>query len=235
MRGGVVAAALLIAACSNIVPTEEGVVSLVLITPQPAEVEEGQTLPLHAVALGENSDTLTVPIVWRALDTTIAVDTSAGLLTGRTAGATGRVIARVGDLYSDQVTYSVLFRADTVIRVAPAADTVEAAESESQDLTVRLEALSGVPGPVTGRRVVYEVIEPAFPNPDDRTVEFQNGSLVQSVTTTSTGTPVPAVRLQRRAGATQPAAAVVEIGAWRPGGAPIPGSGQRFIIRFQAP
>jgi len=226
----------LAAACSGITETPGGVGSILLFTAYPAEVEVGQTIKLRALALSGSGDSLaTVPIYWRRLDTTIAVDSVQGLLTGLIGGTKGRVIARAIDLYSKTDTFTVLARVDTVIRVAPDTQTVAASGTSSGELTVRLEG--GTPlAPAGGRRVVYAVILPVFASADDRSVEFSNSALQITATTGTSGTPSPGVKLQLVSGRSPPDSAVVSVTVPRPGGTETaPGSGQVFIIRFAKP
>ena len=233
---GLLAALALAAACSNITETPGGVGSIQLFTPYPPEVEVGQTIKLRALALSGSGDSLaTVPIYWRRLDTTIVVDSVQGLLTGVIAGQKGRVIARAIDLYSKTDTFSVLARVDTVILAAPDTQTVSAADTASTELTALLEG--GLPlAPASGRRVGYAVILPIFASADDRTVEFSNSALQLTVSTGAAGTPSPGVRLRRVSGRTPPDSAVVSVTVYRPGGEEaVPGSGQRFVIRFAKP
>jgi hypothetical protein len=226
--------ALGVAACSNLTAGDEGVATLVLYLPHPREVEVGQTLELRGEVLDGDGNPLAVPLVWRALDTIVDVDSTRGLLTGRVTGKTGQVAARAGNLYTRPVTFTVIARADTLIRVAPAELTVAAAEEASADLEVRLEG--GEPlVPVANRRVVYQVVDPVFPSDDDRTIELSNGALVASAVTSSTGMPFPAIQLRRRTGRQAPEAAVITLSAYRPGGEAIPGSGQQLTVRFLPP
>lgn len=223
-----------LAACSSLTETDGGVGAVVVLVPSPAEVEVGQSIQLRAVALDGNLDTLDVPILWLALDTTITVDSLTGILTGRTGGQTGRVIARAADLYSSEVKFAVLARADTVVRVSPDTQTVASTATISTELVVRLDG-GDPPAPVSGRRVVYQIVDPVFATVEDRTVEFQSGTLVLTAVTGQQGTP-PGVRVQKRAGVAPPDSAIVEASSYRPaGGGPIPGSGLRFIVRFQKP
>ncbi len=221
--------------CSGLTATDEGVATILLQIPAPAEVEVDQTITLRAAALGINGDTLSIPVFWIALDTTIVVDSVTGALTGRNAKATGAVVARAGGLYSSRITFTVLSRADTLVRLGPAISTVPAGDSLSQDLQARLDAFGPPPTPVLGRRLVYQVVEPVFGTSDERTVELTGGGLTQSVTTTAFGTPPVPIRARPVAGRPRPDSAIVTVNAWRPGGAPIPGSGHRFIIRFALP
>lgn len=218
-------------ACSSITATEEGVATLVIDRPEPALVEVGDTLQLRAEALDGNGEPVDVPITWFALDTNVVVDSATGRLTGRTPGQKGTVVARAGSLYSPKLVFTVLAHADSIRRVSPPADTVEATEDGSGDLVVRVEG-GDPPAPVTGRRIVYRVSDPVFPDPANRTVELTGGGLVAVATTGAEGSPAFPVRLRRLSGQTPPDSAVVTAESWRPGGAPLPGSGIRFVIRF---
>lgn len=221
----------LLAACSNLATTEGGVASIEILLPSPAEVEAGGTIQLVGVARGSDGAPLDVPIYWRALDTTIAVDSVEGLLTGIEAGKTGKVVARAVDLYSAIATFTVVAHADTLIRLGDSVVTVPAGTAASPPLNVRVEG-GDPPAPVDRRRVTFEVIAPVFATPGDRTVEFTGGLLATSVLTTTTGQPSPPVTLNRRTGYTAPDTAVVRVSVFRPGGGTVPGSGQHFLVLF---
>jgi hypothetical protein len=221
----------LLAACSNLSTTEGGIASLEIAVPSPAEVEVGQSLQLTAVARGADGEILEVPVFWRALDTTIAVDSLEGILSGLDGGMTGRVVARAVDLYSATVTFTVLNQADTLIRVGDSTITVVSGQNASPAMTVRVEG--GDPrAPVDKRRVTFEVVYPVFASPADRTIEFPNGQLAQSFETATTGVPSPPPTLVRRAGQTPPDTVLVRVSIFRPGGGTVPGSGQNFLLLF---
>jgi hypothetical protein len=225
---------LLVAACADLTETDGGVGSLTMLLPSPAEIEVDQTIQLTAVARSGSGDTLDVPVVWLGLDSTLSVDSTTGLATGRFTG-TGRVVARASDFYSNVVTFKILPRVDTVVRVSADTQTVAAADSLSRELSVRLDG--GVPvAPVGGRRIIYDIIVPVFTDTAARTVEFQSGGLRSTPSTGTTGTPLPVPKLRRIAGRVAPDSAVVTIRVYRPAGGPaVPGSGQRFLVRFAKP
>ena len=231
MRSGAAGLFLILAACSNLSTTEGGVASITIEVPSPAEVEVDGPLQLRAIARGGDGEELTVPIYWRALDTTIAVDSVEGILTGIDGGTTGRVVARAVDLYSAIATFAVVSQADTLIRLIDSTVTVDPGSTESPGLEVRVEA-GDPPAPVDKRRVTFEVISPVFASPADRTVEFANGQLAQNLQTTTTGSPSPAATLRRREGRTAPDTAIVRVSVYRPGGGTVPGSGQHFLVLF---
>jgi hypothetical protein len=77
------------------------------------------------------------------------------------------------------------------------------------------------------------VVEPVFANVADRTVEFGPGALADTATTAANGEPDTPVTLARIPGIAPPDSAIVEIRATRyKDNQPVPGSGQRWIIRF---
>jgi hypothetical protein len=80
------------------------------------------------------------------------------------------------------------------------------------------------------RPVVYAVTSP--PDVGPRTVELPGGVLVDTVNTGTDGA-VSTVTLNRVSSIAQPDTAIVEVRAFRTRGAPVPGSGQRFIVIFQ--
>ena len=72
-----------------------------------------------------------------------------------------------------------------------------------------------------------------FATPADATVAFGNGAVVDTAVTGATGEPLNAIALSRVTGKVSPDSAIVEIRATRhQGTAPVPGSGQRWIVRF---
>jgi len=222
---------LALAACSNLSTTEGGVASVTIEVPSPAEVEVDGTIQLRAIARGADGEVLDTPIYWRALDTTIAVDSVAGLLTGIAAGKTGKVVARAVDLYSAVATFTVIPLADTVIVVGDSVVTVAPNEDLSPALNVRVEA-GDPPVAVDKRRVTFEVVAPVFANAEDRTVEFSNHQLSQSIATTTSGQPSSPATLHRLEGKTAPDTAIVRVTVYRPGGGTVPGSGQHFLVLF---
>jgi hypothetical protein len=224
-------AATTVAACSDITVTPGGVAAIELSIPHPAQIEVRQVRRLSGRAVGERGDSLPIRLVWYALDTTLAIDSLEGLLTGRFPGS-GRVLARAADLYSRTVQFQVLPAVDTLIQVSPAVVTVAGAEFSTPDLRVRAAAGSDLAG-VSGREVRYAVTRPLFPDERQRTVELSTGALTATALTASNGEA--ALRLRRRAGFAAPDSAEVTVTLRRPGGEPVPGSGLRFVVRFAAP
>jgi hypothetical protein len=64
-------------------------------------------------------------------------------------------------------------------------------------------------------------------------VELPGGVLTLDAVTGLDGSPSSPVTLNRVTGVTSPDSAIVTVGALTASGATVPGSGQRFIVRFQ--
>lgn len=220
-------------ACSNATESN-GVIALEVLSPLNPAVEVSDTLHLTARALDrDGNEVANAPVTWRTPDTTLAVDTQTGIVTGLVGPSTGRVQASTGTLNSNFLTITVRPRPDTLVIVGPDTLRISTGVATSPDLVARIDTYSGIDTlPVSGAAMIYEIIEPIFANPSNRTVELPGGVVVDTVTTGSAGTPTPAVTLDR-VGASQPDSAVIEVRATRARGTEaIPGSGQRFIVRI---
>lgn len=219
--------------CSGLTEGDGGVVAVEIRVPSPSIIEVGETLQLAADAL--NGDGQPVPdatITWATPDTTAVLDAATGQVTGRTAGQSARIQARVGSLGSALVALQVIAPADTLILVGDSMPVVAAGETATAPLVTRLESFNPA-GPLTGRPVIYEVTEPAVADPAQRTVELSGGVLVDTVQTGADGQPVTPIALSRVTGKTAPATAVVVVRAERTRRGAVPGSGQRFVVRFE--
>ncbi len=214
--------------CSDLAEGESGVVALEVQVPSPASVEVGAGLQLTATALGADGNPVDVAISWRVADATVSVSAT-GVVTGVSPG-TGRVQAVSGSLSSALVTVTVLARVDTLVLVGDSVRTVPADPGTSGDLVVLLQTFTPTVAPVADRPVIYEITSPvagAAP-----AVALTGGVQTDTVNTGSDGT-VGGMQLSRVTGAPLVDSAIVEVRALRTNGAVVPGSGQRFIIRFQ--
>lgn len=226
-------AVLALAACSDLSSSDETVVALQVTSPPGSTVEVGDTVTYTVVALNRNGDSIAATIRWSTPDTAIlAVDSLSGVVLGKKPGP-GRVQAISDGLVSPLNILTVFASADTLILVPP--DTVRLdtlTATNTSPLVARLESFNPV-GPVAGRVIIYTVVEPVFANAADRTVEFGTGGLADTAVTAANGEPVDAVTIARIPGITPPDSAIVEIRATRyKNNQPVPGSGQRWIIRF---
>jgi len=216
--------------CSNL--TEAGGVSgLEIRVPRPAAVQVGETIQLAARALDRQGDSVGAAITWLTPDTTVVLTTD-GRLTGRTGGESARVQAQVGTIVSDFVTFAVNPRPDTLVLTGDSVLTVAAGVSSSAPLLASLRSFAP-PEPLAGDVITYAITAPVFADPAQRTVELPGGVLSLAATTGADGTPATAVTLSRVAGQPSPDSAIVAVAAATATGATVPGSGQRFIIRFQ--
>lgn len=201
--------------------------------PAAPTVEVADTLQLAARALDKNGDSIPATIDWRTADPAVTVIPGTGQVIGQAVG-TARVQAVSGSLASDPITVTVVARPDSVVLVGPDTQTVPAGQITSAPLVAKLITNQPpTPGPVANQHLIYSIILPAFADPATRTVQLSNVALVDTVTTDVNGTPSTPVTVGRVAGTTSPDSAVVEVRAVRRRGAQVPGSGQRFVVRFK--
>jgi hypothetical protein len=216
--------------CGNL--TEAGgVAGLEIRVPRPAAVEVGQTIQLAARALDRQGDSVGAAVTWLTPDTTVTLTTD-GLLTGRTGGQSARVQAQVGTIVSDFVVFTVNPRPDTLVLTGDSVLTVAAGVTTSAALLASLQSFAP-PEPLAGHVITYAITAPSFADPALRTVELPGGVLSLAAVTGADGAPAPAVTVSRVAGQPSPDSAIVSVAAATATGSPVPGSGQRFIIRFQ--
>lgn len=217
--------------CGNLSSGDGGVVALELRLPNPAVVEQNDTIQLRARALDADGDSVDAEIVWITPDTSIISLDSTGLLTTDTTAGTGRVQARVGTLRSNLETFTIRRRSDIILLPGPTAITVPTTDSASAALVARI--LSGVAPDTTsisGSALVYQVVDSTTFRD---VVHFAGGGQNLRAVTGSDGGPTIPVTLRRNPGATFPATVTVQVSAVRPSGTAVPGSGQTFSITFQ--
>ena len=218
---------LVLLGCSGLDEGEGGVVALEVEVPEPSTVEVGDTLQLHATALDADGEPVDASITWQAADPTVSVDAT-GLVTGVSAGS-GRVQARQGSLSSNVVTLTVIARADTLLVLGDSIRTVPAETGTSGDLVTALRTFSP-DAPVPSRPVIYAITYPVGGTTPG--VALTGGAQTDTVNTGADGTVV-GFQLVRVAGQPVVDSVVVTVSAERTRGAPVPGSGQRFVIRFE--
>lgn len=99
----------IVAACSNLPATGDGIVALEVITPTRLTLRIGDSLTMQGQALNKNGDLVEATIIWQTPDTAaISVDSLSGVVVARLSTGTGRVQARVGSLRSDFVPITLL-------------------------------------------------------------------------------------------------------------------------------
>jgi hypothetical protein len=218
---------LLLAGCSGLTETEGGVVGLEVRVPGPDTVEVGESIQLSARPLDKNGDSVGVPVTWVSADTTATVDAD-GVLTGVATGS-ARVQATVGSLSSPLITFAVIARADSLVLPADSIFTVPLDTTAGPPMVTRLDSFNPA-GPLAGRRVIYAITLPD-PTSGTPTVTLKNGGVADTILTGADGLAADTLRVVP--GLTPPESLVVEVGARRTRGDVVPGSGQRFIVRFQ--
>jgi hypothetical protein len=211
--------------CSGLTEGEAGVVALEVRVPSPPTLEIGETLQLSARPLDKNGDSVAAAVIWRSPDTTVSVDSISGLVIGNVAG-TARVQASVGSLSSDLVNLTVLARADTLGIVGDSIFTLTGDSLISPPLATILQSFAT--GALAERPVIYEITTPTA----DTAVTLTGGVLSDTVQTGSDGT-VTSEALTLDPAKVRPDSTIITVRANRTHGEPVPGSGQRFIVRFQ--
>jgi hypothetical protein len=229
----VVFVALVLAGCSDLASNNDTVVALQVTAPPGGVVEVGDTVTYAAVALNRNGDVIPAPIVWSTPDTAnIAIDSATGVVLGK-KGPQARVVATSNGLVAPLNIVTVVASPDTLILVPPDTIVVDTLlDTNTPPLVARLETFNP-PGPIAGRFIIYEVVEPVFADTASWTVKFASGGQADTAQTGASGEPTPPVSLARIPGVTPPDSAIVEIRATRyKSQQPVPGSGQRWIIHF---
>jgi Big-like domain-containing protein len=214
--------------CSGLTEAEGGVVGIEVRVPGPDSIEVGESIQLSAKPLDKNGDSAAIAVTWVSADPTATVDAATGVLTGVSVG-TARVQATVGSLGSSLISFAVVAPADTL---AISGDSVFATPADTPVFPNFVTVLSSFnpAGPVPSHGVVYAITSPDPLTTSPTVVLTTNSGLADTVPTAADGTAVSSLRLL--AGATAPDSVIVTVSSTRIRGAVVPGSGQRFIIRF---
>lgn len=226
---------LALVACSNAGELADGVIAIDIILPNPSTLDYGDTAKFVAIPLDQNGDSVAAGVVWRTPDdsTITIIDSALGLVIGNRPGVGGRVQANLGDYHTGLDSVRFQARADTLVFLGPASTTVAADAGASDSLTARLQSFDPPDELLSGRPMIFRVVEPVFADPAQAGISLPNGQLVDTVTTGPGGTPSPFVTLSRRLGMTAPDSAVVQVEAYQALGAQVPGSGQRYVVHFE--
>ena len=226
-------ALVLVAGCSNLSETDSGAATLQVLSPVQPILEVGDTTRLFAQAMNNSGEDVSATIEWRAPDSTLTVDAT-GLVTADSVG-TGRVQARSESLISNFITFTIILRPDTLVLVGSSTIQVPVGQDSTPALVARLDSHHlGDTLPASGGEIVYQIVDPVFPDTSLRSVELTRQVLIDTVSTGGGGTPITPVQVWRVTGRTSPDSAIVEIRATRfQGTEVVPGSGQRFIVRFE--
>ena len=218
--------------CSGLDEGEAGVVGIEVRVPGPDTVEVGESIQLAARPLNKDGDSVGTPVTWLSADPAATIDAATGVLTGVSAGS-ARVQATVGALGSELITFAVIEPADTLVLTSDSIVTLPGDAVTSLALTAGLDHLDTAgPVPLAGRGVIYALTSPD-PAAGTPTVLLQGNVVADTLPTGSDGNA--STTLVVVTGSAPPDSAIVTVRAERTRGAAVPGSGQRFIIRFTAP
>ena len=221
--------------CSNAGELADGVIEIQVIAPVPPIIDFGDTTQYIATPLNVDGDSVGAPVVWVTPDdsTITIVNASTGLVTGVKPNAVGRVQAILGTLTTQFYTLTIVARADSIVMPADSVLTVGADETASTPLLPALTSENPV-GPTANHRVIFTIVQPTFADTTGvQNVKLPNGTLTQTaVTALPDGTPSGIV-VSRVTGRTAPDSVYVSVTSFQSSGAPVPGSGQRFLVLFE--
>ena len=233
--------------CTDITNAGSDIVQVQVLAPIITFLDVTDTTRLFARALDQNGQVVSAAIEWVAFDTTVTVDQS-GLVQADQPGL-ARVRAQQGNLVSNTISLTVVPRPDTIVIEGDDTLRVLVGEGGTNPLVTRVDSYHGVDTiPANGALVIYEVVEPVFADPSQRSVEFTGQVLVDTLTSGQNGTPTVPLVLNRVAGVTSPDSAIVQMTGLRFVHATavddstivttadtVPGSGLQFIVRFDNP
>jgi hypothetical protein len=221
-------------ACSNLSTDTDTPIALEIRAPAGVSggnplVEISDSFQLTARALNQDGDSIAAPLTWRTADTALVdLGPSTGIIRGKKVGI-ARVQVTSGSLTSDLVSFSVVPYAESLVVIPPDSARIGAADTASAPLVSELDTLNPA-GPLAGRVILYQV-DSIFGQPGD-TASLGGGGMVRAVPTSTLGQPATPVYVRPIPALPRPDSVTVRVSAFRPSGDSIPGSGQRFIIRF---
>jgi hypothetical protein len=213
--------------CSGLTEADGGVVGIEVDVPGPDTVEVGESIQLSARPLDKNGDSAATPVTWISADPAATIDASTGVLTGVTPGS-ARIQASVGGLGSALITFAVVPAVDTLVLPGDSAFTVARDAATLPDLVTRLDSFNPA-GPLPSRAVIYAITSPD-PAAAPAAVLLSGNVPSDTLITGADGTAIATLTVLP--GATAPDSVIVEVRAEQTRGAAVPGSGQRFIVRF---
>lgn len=219
---------LAVAGCSGLTESQAGVVGIEVQVPGPDSLEVGESIQLGAKPLDKNGDSAAVAVTWVSIDPTASIDPATGVLSGLSVG-TARIQAVVGSLGSSLINFAIVPRADTLSISGDSIFTASVSTTPLPDFTTVLWSFSPL-GPVPTHGVIYAITSPDPLTTPPAVVLSTNSQVADTVPTSTDGAAVTSLALV--AGATPPDSVVVTVSATRIRGAVVPGSGQRFILRF---
>lgn len=230
-----VALVLGLVSCSNAGELADGVIEIQVTAPQPPIIDFGDTTRYIAIPLNQAGDSVGAPVVWVTPDdsTIKIIDPATGLVTGAKPNGTGRLQAVLGTLTTGFFTLTIRARPDTIIMPADSIQTVVTGDVSSLPLLPVLASYNPA-GPVNLRRLTFTVVKPTFADTTGvQNVALTNLHLVDSVLTTTDGTPAAEIIVSRVPGRAAPDSVLIAVTAKQASGNPVPGSGQMFLVLFE--
>ena len=197
-------------------------VAIEVVLPDSGRVELSDTFRPRARPLNGVGDSVQADVFWSSLDTaTLAVvDSTTGVSISKLLG-TARLQARVGRLFSNPQTVTVLAKIDSMRPAVPVRDSVAAGDSLSDSLSVQVYGQgSAIPA---SRRVVFDTAA-IFPS------GAHDVTLVPNDTIFTSATGLAAVRVRMRG--TAPDSVVVRATMRHVNGTPVNGSPLTFVVVF---
>jgi hypothetical protein len=236
-------------ACTKVGTEPTVPVAIEAFAPPLPSVEVGDTMrdtsgsvaPLRATVYNSSGEPIPdAPIHFLALDSLhrISLDTTTGIVVGRDTGQT-RVVAHVGSLQSQPVTFRVVLPPTAIIPLDSLVDTLHytidftTGRDTLQDLRVRLVHVSGTDTVgVPSYLVRYDFVYPAgYDNSDSTKVQLVDGTSRKPallVTTGADGSTSEALRITPFA-APDTDSVIVSARAAQPGGPTTP---IRFVVHY---
>jgi hypothetical protein len=231
---GAIAFAVTLSACSNLSGDADTPILLEIRAPAGVgggspPVEIGDTFQLSARALNQDGDSVAATFTWRTPDTAfIFVEPATGRISGKIPGP-ARVQVTSDGLTSDLVSFAVVPAAESLQIIPPDSARILSTDTASVALVAELDTLNPA-GPLQGRQIIYQLTT-IFGQPGD-TASLGGGVMTRAVATSSLGQPTIPIYVRVIPSLPRPDSVLVEVTAFRPSGAVIPGSGQIFIVRF---
>jgi hypothetical protein len=225
-----------LAACSNLPDNSEGIATLDVRLPVNFYLEQGRPLTLTAVARNASGDSVAANIVWRTPDTTIAVDSTSGTITGLYPIGRGRVqVAVLGsDAFAsgiENLAFTLTAPADTLLLTGPDSVTANIDSVGTQITGLVLQGGTPLVG-VLGRPVSFTIVDPAGVDSPTVVLTSSFSLRVRDSTFTDLNGLAGSLTVLAARGKHPPDRVVVQADALHPSGALIPGSGRRFVVRF---
>lgn len=230
----VVCLLLALAGCSSLSNNDDGVAVLEVQAGVNPFLEPGVPLQLRGVARNSAGDSVDIPIVWRASDTTLVrLDSLTGVIEAKAVTGTVQVQASTrgkSPIVTDPfaLTFTLTAKAESLQVVLDSLDVLTDATT-SPPLQAMLFGIDAAP--VAGRPVQFRIIEPAYGTGDTPGVQFSTFRIADSTQTSTLG--IASMFLTRVTDQPTPARVVVEVRAFHATGAPILGSGQQIVVRFE--